>query len=374
MAKKMNALVYSSRGLEHTEKEMPVLEKDEVLVKVSKISMCGSEFPWLERRVPFHDLYGITAFHEGGGHAVGIGKDVRGINEGDLVGMDSHRDRPAFDVGEDRYAAVQGLKADIGGKIPDGVGAEYIAVPEKAVFALDPSIEKIWPSCLYEPSGNAFNLCETLIREFKGKAPESLAIAGLGFQGLLMAMVLKEYYGVKTIIGVEKDAGKIEHAVSMGSFEKVYQPGDGNFKVDAWVDTTAVPSAINGAYSYLEKGSNLFLFGFSHRSQAEITFDGKSTRISDIVLNQLSGTSEGINVRGVFGRYRSSWNLSREVIPSLASRGIDLTRLYTDCGNLSALPGMLAPDFGENESLPERIGKYTRGPVIKPVFEAYFGD
>ena len=114
------------------EREVPEIYLNDVLVKPTRCGICGTDLHILQHGfVGTH--YPCTPGHEFGGHVVAVGRDVKGIKEGDFVAVD-----PNVVCGECRWckAGRPNLCVQL---TPIGVGrfgaaAEFVAVPARNAF------------------------------------------------------------------------------------------------------------------------------------------------------------------------------------------------------------------------------------------------
>ncbi len=184
----MKAVFKQRREYDGTElKNVPIPKPgpNEVLVKVDRVSICGTDLhiymwnDWAKNRI--HNVPQIMG-HELAGTVVEIGENVTSVKEGDFVSAETHI--PCGHCKQCKSGKMhicQNLK--ILGVDTNGAFAEYIVVPEVVVWKNDPSIPKEWAS-IQEPLGNA--VFTVLRNDVSGK---SLIIFGDGPIGLLSAAV-----------------------------------------------------------------------------------------------------------------------------------------------------------------------------------------
>lgn len=89
MAKTMKAAIVRAfdKPIEVDEVPVPELRSDRVLVKIDKTGVCHTDLHAAEGDWPVKPTPPFIPGHEGVGHVVEIGKDVKGIKEGDRVGI-----------------------------------------------------------------------------------------------------------------------------------------------------------------------------------------------------------------------------------------------------------------------------------------------
>ena len=240
------------------EKEKPQIKPNEVLVKVKRCGICGSD---VHMNQSYDDGYiyypGLTAFpviigHEFSGEIVEVGS--RAINK---------RTSKSFEKGEpvtveemvwcgeckpccDGYPNHCERLQEIGFSI-NGAFAEYIAVPAKLCWSLRKLEEKyddIYKiGSLVEPTSVAYN---AVIERGGGIRPgENVVILGAGPIGLVAAKILKTA-GAATCIISEPESSRATLAKKMGA-DYVINPLKENFveKVKEYTDH-------EGAALYLE--------------------------------------------------------------------------------------------------------------------------
>ena len=81
-----------AKGAEYIDTEVPQIKKDELLVKIYKTSICGSDIPvynytgWAPQRIPIPFIFG----HELCGTVVEVGEEAYGFEKGDFISIESH--------------------------------------------------------------------------------------------------------------------------------------------------------------------------------------------------------------------------------------------------------------------------------------------
>ncbi|MBN1875312.1 MAG: alcohol dehydrogenase catalytic domain-containing protein [Anaerolineae bacterium] len=205
----MHALVWTApRAMEMQTLPIPVLEPDEVLIKVAYAGICGSELSGYlghnALRVP-----PLVMGHEFSGEIVALGKDVTTLTEGQNATV-----FPFTACGVCAYC-VQGMpqlcvsRKLLGAHRP-GAFAEYVAVPAVQVFPL-PSEMSLRLGALTEPVA-----CGVRVGEWVGAvAGEVALIIGAGPIGLLSLLALK-IYGAKRIFIADLDPARLEIGAALG--------------------------------------------------------------------------------------------------------------------------------------------------------------
>lgn len=395
----MDAFLYHKNGLRLGRIPIQWLEQgdaDSVVVRLSYFSACGSDMPYIINPSLRSDLEGVVAGHEGGGEVVAIGEHVSHVSVGDLVALESHHDGQGFDIGHDPHAAIQGFRAGIDGNIPQGTWAEYSKVPAKAVIGISAKHASLWPSSLWEPLGNAIRVA-SVANQF-GNKDDAVIISGLGFQGNMIAGILKHYYGFEHISGIQRSRSRRAFAKSLGIFDQVY--GNEELQslpqVNLWIETSGDPemvyaslNRVRGKFDFSMSGSiasdpftNVILFGLYHgedQRYAVLNLLERQQPINEFVLQSQKGNyyqsaeSRVIPVHGVCGRYGEDWDKAPAVIEAL-NKSMDLSRMYTDVGPLMTIRDILTQS---GESLIDKVQCYQaqqgkgQGPVLKVLFNGF---
>lgn len=206
----MNALVYTGPGsLEIHQRPSPEPGQDEALVRVSLCGICGSDvhgFLGKSRiRVP-----PAVMGHEFVGRVEAVGADVDGVAPGERVVV-----QPLIGCGTCRFCRagrsnVCPYRRLIGAHLPGGF-AEYVAVPESAVYALPDSLSDT-AAALTEPLGNALHML--------GLAPSgvfgNVVVLGAGTLGLLTAAVAR-FAGAHHVIVTDTQPHRLDVARRLGA-------------------------------------------------------------------------------------------------------------------------------------------------------------
>ena len=223
----MRAWVYrkdktSSDGIHIFEEEIaePHPTADQVLLRVEKVSVCGTDealFKGELKKVPD----GIIPGHEFYGEIVEIGKDVKNLSPGQKIAGESHYSYPG--------ANDQGIIGLWGPEIRDGeiaspihgAYAEYMVIPAECAHPVprDFVADNFWPS-LFEAIGNDYFLIKKAIELAD---PQNLGIFGCGPHGLF-AQVFARHMHVNRIAAFEVDSYRQKFASSLGIADQIFDP------------------------------------------------------------------------------------------------------------------------------------------------------
>lgn len=295
----------SGFGAELCEIPEPKIKDDEVLVKVTATSICGTDVhiyswdKWAAERVKNIPQ---TMGHEFTGEVMEIGKYVKRVKAGDLVSVETH----IPDVYSKQSLTGQmhvspGMK--IVGVDRDGSMADYIAIPEivawKNLPAMPPEL-----AAVQEPLGNAV-YC-TLVTPVHGK---SICIFGDGPIGLFAVGVARAA-GATKIILVGLEPFRFEIAKKMGAdhivdatkenvIERVMEITHGE-GCDIVSEMSGSEKAIEQVLKVVRKGGFVRMFGIFHdRVPIDIN--------DDIIFKGI--TIHGINGREMFDTWFTLSNL-----------------------------------------------------------------
>jgi threonine 3-dehydrogenase len=184
----MKALVKARAepGLWLEDVPVPTLDRDDVLIRVLRTGVCGTDLHihewdgWAQANVPVPQVIG----HEFVGEIVQIGSDVHELHTGDLVSGEGHlvcgRCRNCMAGRRVQCAHMQGV-----GVNRPGAFAEFIALPATNVWRHPADID-LDVAAIFDPFGNAVHSALTF--PILG---EDVLITGAGPIGLMAAIVAR---------------------------------------------------------------------------------------------------------------------------------------------------------------------------------------
>ena len=189
MSNLMKALVkaHPEKGLWMQEVEMPRVAPNEVLIKIEKTAICGTDMhiykwdEWAQANVPVPLVVG----HEYGGVVAAVGSTVRRVKVGDRVTGEGHvvgnRSRNAR---AGRFHLDPDTKG-IGVNLP-GAFAQYLSLPEFNVIPL-PDDFSLEIAAIMDPLGNAVHTALSF-----NLVGEDVLITGAGPIGIMAAAVAQK--------------------------------------------------------------------------------------------------------------------------------------------------------------------------------------
>ena len=208
----MKALVkkFAKKGLWLDEVEKPKPGPNDVLIKIKKTAICGTDIhiynwdEWSQRTIPVPMWVG----HEFIGEVVELGNEVVGFKLGDRVSGEGH-----IVCGHCRNcrAGARHLCINtkgIGVNIP-GAFAEYLVMPAVNVFHISDTISDDEAS-IFDPFGNAVHTA--LSFDLVG---EDVLITGAGPIGIMAAAVAK-HVGARKVVLTDINDYRLDLAKKLG--------------------------------------------------------------------------------------------------------------------------------------------------------------
>jgi L-gulonate 5-dehydrogenase len=206
----MKAGIVETPGvLKLADREIPdVKNADDVLIKVKRVGICGSDIHILHGKNPFA-VYPRVWGHEFTGEVADTGAGVKSVKKGDRVVVE-----PILYCGK-CYACRQGrgnvcAKLQVFGVHVDGGCAEYAVVPEAKAHILPDGLS--WDeAALIEPFTIGAQAC------YRGgvQAGDYVLVMGAGAIGLTAASMAKLYGGIVIVSDLVDD--KLAYALARGA-------------------------------------------------------------------------------------------------------------------------------------------------------------
>ncbi|GFO62294.1 L-threonine 3-dehydrogenase [Geomonas paludis] len=317
MQKTMRALVkkYPKPGLWLDEVPVPEMGINDVLIKVHKTAVCGTDLhiwdwnPWAQKTIPVPMVIG----HEFVGRVVAMGSNVADLNIGDIVSGEGH-----IVCGRCRncLAGRRHLCKDTNGVGVNRTGAfaEYICIPVTNVWHADPSIPMEILS-IFDPFGNATHT--TLAFPVLG---EDVLITGAGPIGI-MATAIARHAGARYIVTTDMNPYRLDLARKMGATVAL------NVKERTLADVRRELGMKEGFDVGLEMSGNGDAF---KEMLANMCHGGKIAMLGipsgDLAIDWNQVIFNMLTIKGIYGREMyETWYLMQ----SLIKIGLDLTPVIT---------------------------------------------
>ncbi|HOA71982.1 MAG TPA: L-threonine 3-dehydrogenase [Phycisphaerae bacterium] len=312
----MKALVKaeSREGLWLREVPIPEIGINDVLVRVIKTSICGTDVhiwewdDWARKTIPVPMAVG----HEFVGVVAAVGANVRDLCPGELVSAEGHvvcgRCRNCLAGRRHLCAHTSGV-----GVNRPGAFAEYISVPVTNIWIADRKIPLDVLST-FDPLGNATHCA--LSFDVLG---EDVLITGAGPIGL-MATAIVRHAGARYVVVTDRNPYRLELARKMGAtialdiregaLAEVQKQLGMQEGFDVGLEMSGNPQAFRDMIANMAHGGKIALLGILPRT--EIDWD-------QIIFN-------GLVIKGVYGREMyETWYKMTVMIQS----GLDISPVIT---------------------------------------------
>jgi len=303
-------------GLEMIEAEKPVCGPGDVLIRVRRTAICGTDLhiwkwdDWAQKTVPVPMIVG----HEFSGEIAEIGKAVtRPLTVGQKVSGEGHivdfhsaaarAGRPHLDPN------TKGIGVNI-----QGAFAEYLCLPASNVICLPDAVD-LDIGALLDPCGNAVHTAQQF--ELMG---EDVLVTGAGPIGIMAAMVARRA-GARSVVLTDRNDWRLELSRKLVDAHVVNTEKEdlksvmakhgiaGGFGVA--LEMSGAPPAIRQCIQHLDMGGKLAMLGIPAKPM-EVNW-------SDLIL-------KAITIKGVYGREMfETWRKMLALIES----GLDLAPLIT---------------------------------------------
>ncbi|MEN6316089.1 MAG: L-threonine 3-dehydrogenase [Clostridiaceae bacterium] len=313
----MKALVkkYREPGIWMDEAPIPEIGINDVLVKIHKTSICGTDVhiykwnEWAQKTIPVPMIIG----HEFVGTVEAMGSNVHDLKIGDMVSGEGHI---VCGLCRNCLAGRRHLcmkTSGIGVNRP-GAFAEYLSIPVTNVWHCDPSIPMELFSC-FDPFGNAVHTA--LAFDVLG---EDVLITGAGPIGIMAAAVVK-HAGARHVVITDVNPYRLELAKRVGNFRTV------NIKEETLEEVMKKLGMKEGFDVGLEMSGNEDAF----RSMIDVMSHGGKIAMlgiqsSKTLMDWDKVIFNGLTIKGIYGREMyETWYKMTVMLQS----GLDITPIIT---------------------------------------------
>ena len=291
----MKALVkkYAEEGLWLDEVPIPDVGNNDVLIKVQKTAICGTDVhiynwdAWAQKTIPVP----MTIGHEFAGVIVDMGANVSELKVGDVVSGEGHI------VCERCRNCLAGRRHLCPNTIGVGVNrtgsfAEYVSIPAKNVFRPNFEIPTEVLAC-FDPYGNAVHTALSF-----NMVGEDVIITGAGPIGIMAAMVAS-HCGARNIVITDVNDYRLQLAQSLvprihtfnvkkEEVSREFMRGLGIFEgFDVWLEMSGSPAAFQDILGKMINGGSIAMLG--------ILPDGTGIDWTKVVF-------KGLFIKGIYGR------------------------------------------------------------------------
>ena len=302
-------------GIWMEEAPMPEVGHNDVLVKIAKTAICGTDIhiynwdKWSQETIPVP----MTVGHEFAGKIVEIGSEVEGLKVGDRVSGEGH-----ITCGHCRNCRA-GRRHLCRNTVGVGVNrtgsfAEYLAIPAVNAFPLPDSISDEMGAIL-DPFGNAAHTALSF-----DLAGEDVLIAGAGPIGVMAAAICR-HVGARHIVITDINDYRLNLAKKMGATRTV---NVANEKVDQVMKEIGMTEGFDIGLEM--SGNEQAISDLIHNMNfgAKIALLGLLAGPVEIDWNQI--ILKGLYVKGIYGREMfETWYKMTAMLES----GLDLSPIVT---------------------------------------------
>lgn len=282
------AVLTSPEHIEIQDRDIPMIGKDDILVQVRHVGICGSDLAYYrDGRIGSQIVkYPMVLGHECSGEIVKVGTEVGRLRVGDLVALEPQRC-----CGKCRYCRT-GLYnlcptvVFMATPPNDGAFAEYVAHPEAMSFKISPEMGTV-RGALVEPLSIGVHVSNQASAGF-GK---SILILGAGCVGLSSLLALKAI-GIPDLIVTDVLPKRLELARELGA-KAVFDANKpdlvssvlgtlGGEGADIVIETSGSELAIEQTVSLVRRGGIIVLVGYSKR---EVSFDFRTLIMKEAYIS-----------------------------------------------------------------------------------------
>ncbi len=241
--------------------DIPQLKKGEVLIRIKRIGICGSDIHVYHGKHPF-TKYPVTQGHEVSGEIVETADGVDGFKKGDKVTIE-----PQVVCGEcypcrhGKYNLCENLK--VMGFQTTGCASEYFAV-DAAKVTLLPSTMTFDQGAMIEPVAVTIHAA----KRYGDLTGKKVAVIGSGPIGILLMQSVKAL-GAEEVLITDISSGRLEKARKCGAdyavntkekdFNDALVEAFGVDKADVIYDCAGNNISMNQAIENARKGSKIIL-------------------------------------------------------------------------------------------------------------------
>ncbi len=306
---------FRAPGLNLEEVSMPFVGKNDVLIKIIKTAICGTDIhiynwdEWAQKTIPVPMVIG----HEFVGEVAAYGENVEDVEIGEIVSGEGH-----IVCGSCRNC-LAGRRhlcrktSGVGVNRP-GSFANYLSIPVTNVWHCDPKIPLDVLSC-FDPFGNAVHTALSF-----NVLGEDVLITGAGPIGI-MAVAVAKHAGARYVVITDVNDYRLELARKMGatravninetSLQQVFQELGMKEGFDVGMEMSGNASAFRSMIDMMCHGGKIALLGIQ---QPGTLIDWNTLIFS------------GLNIKGVYGREMyETWYQMTAMIQS----GLDISPVIT---------------------------------------------
>lgn len=314
--KMMDAIVKPTAGvgLELRQVPVPTPGPGEVLIKVHKTAICGTDvhiYDWNEWSAS-HVKPPMVIGHEYVGEIAELGAGVTGLEVGQRVSGEGH-----ITCGHCRNCHNGNIQwcshTSSVGVDRQGAFAEYVCIPASNVIVIDPSLDEDVVA-MFDAVGNATHT--TLMFDLVG---EDVLITGAGPIGIL-AVAIAKYAGARRVVITDLNDYRLDLAKKMGA-DAAVNPSKVEMSAvmkdqglvegfDVGLEMSGSGAALNQMIGLMRNGGKISLLGLGN---------------ANVNLNMNDVICKGLTLQGIYGRKLDNWHQMSYMVQG----GLDLTPAIT---------------------------------------------
>ena len=313
----MDAIVkpIAGPGLELRRVPVPEPKAGEVLIKIHKTAICGTDVhifnwdPWAAEHIKHPPM---TIGHEYVGEIAQLGDGVTGLHVGQRVSGEGHI--TCHHCRNCHTGNIQWCKDTVSvGVDRDGAFAEYVCIPATNVIIIDESLPEDVVA-FFDAFGNATHTA--LMFDLVG---EDVLITGAGPIGIIAAGICK-YAGARRVIITDINDDRLVLARRMGvdaavntlreDLREVMKNANIVEGFDVGLEMSGSEIAFKQMVSCMRNGGKISLLGIGNKP---FTLD----------MNTIIG--KGLTLQGIYGRKMDNWHQMSYMVQG----GLDLTPVIT---------------------------------------------
>jgi len=295
----MNAsLLLATRTVVTSSIPVPILDADQVLVRVAAVGVCGSDVHYYEhgRIGPYVVESPLILGHELSGRIEAVGDAIDPRRVGDRVAVEPQRPcRVCIQCKSGRYNLCPDMKFFATPPV-DGAFAELIAIQSDFAHTIPDSVS-FEAAALMEPLSVGIWACQRA----QVRTGSRVLIAGAGPIGVIACQTARAF-GASEIIVSDVDAARRQFALAHGA-TRVLDPREESvdgLEVDAFIDASGVPQAVQSGILAVRPAGCVILVGLGN---------------DDLELPVSYIQNREIWLSGVF-RYANTWPLAIDLVAS----------------------------------------------------------
>ena len=292
------------------DRPLPVLDPDEVLIKVSSVGVCGSDVHYYrEGRIgDFVVERPLILGHEAAGTIVAVGAAVSAERVGERVSIEpQHPSATSAETMSGRYNLDPHMEFYATPPV-DGAFAEYVKIQSHFAYAVPDTISDD-AAALMEP----LSVGIAAARKAGITAGSRVLVAGAGPIGVIAVQVARAF-GATEIFVSDLDEARRQQALEFGATATI-NPMDTDIagldlNVDAFIDASGATPAVLAGLRAVRPGGVVVLVGMG---------------ADEIALPVSVIQNRELVITGVF-RYANTWPTAIELV---RTGRVDLDRLVT---------------------------------------------